>query len=126
MNKTYLSEEEVNKALIEYFSLFIDGKLEISKYMFIGADKLHIGFSLLIRDENNKLIEKKRITEEDLKAAFKNYINDSQVEYDGFKYLGGVRREGYYPGEETPYFEGVEIQTKQKEEAQKLTFTANN
>ncbi len=123
MNKTFLSEEEVNKALIDYYSLFIDGKLEVSKYIFMGADRLHIGFSLLIRDEDNKLIDKKRITEEDLTAAFKNYMKDSPVEYDGFKYLGGVRREGYYPGEEAPYFEGVEIQTKQKEVAQKLSLS---
>ena len=64
MEKMYLSEGEVNKALINYFSQFIDGKLEISKYIFMGADRLHIGFSLLVRDENKNLIEKIRITED--------------------------------------------------------------
>ena len=45
------------------------------------------------------------------------------VDLEEFKYLGGVRREGYYQGEETPYFDGIEMQTKEKEKGQKLTLT---
>ena len=123
MEKMYLSEGEVNKALINYFSQFIDGKLEISKYIFMGADRLHIGFSLLVRDENKNLIEKIRITEDKLREALIFYLNDTNKDLEEFKYLGGVRREGYYQGEETPYFDGIEMQTKEKEKGQKLTLT---
>ena len=120
MNKIFLGEGEITRAIINYFSLFIDGKLEVSKYLFMGADRVHVGFSLLVRDENNTIIQKLRITEKDLDEVFKNYLKESQNEYIEFKYIGGVRKEGYYQGEEVPYFDGIQIETRPKEIEQNL------
>lgn len=53
--------------------------------------------------------DKIKLEESDLKEVFESYVNNLGYEYNGFKYIGGVHRVGYYFDEDTPYFHGIEI-----------------
>lgn len=126
MNKTYLSEENINEELINYYSQIIDGKLRVEKYIFMGADHVHVGFSIFVKTEEHPEEKKIRVTEVDLRNALNNYLQKINKELIEYKFLTSVSREGYYPGEEQPIFEGIELETKEKEPAQKLTLSSKN
>ena len=124
MDKTYLSEEDIKQEIINYYTQIIDGELRVEKYLFMGADHVHVGFSVFVKTEEHPEETKIRVTEVDLKNVLNNYLHNKQKELVDYKFLTRVSREGYYPGEEKVYFEGIELQTKEKEPAQKLALSS--
>ena len=126
MNKTYLSEEDIKQEIINYYTQIIDGELRVEKYLFMGADHVHVGFSVIVKTEEHPEGTKIRVTEVDLKNVIRNYLHNKQQELVDYKFLTSVSREGYYPGEEQPIFEGIELETKEKEPAQKLALSSKN
>ena len=125
-DKTYLTEKDFNEEIINYYSQIIDGELRVEKYLFMGADRVHVGFSVFVKTEEHPEESKIRVTDVDIKNILNSYLKSKQKELVDYKFLTGVSREGYYQGEELPYFEGIELQTKEKKEDQTLVLSNQN
>ena len=88
-------------------------------------------YTLMFENDNFYLIEHldydgiKRdnmimLTESDLKAALNHYINFYNYELIDFKYIGGIHRVGYFFDEDTPHYDGIQLEVKTKEKLKTL------
>ena len=110
-NRIELSEEEVKSEIKKYYKKE-NVSLEVERELILESNNLILHF-YLVEKENNE--EKRRVllTQGDLKNVFENYLDGSSYDLVDFKYIGGVRKVGYFIDEETPYFSGIQLQLKE-------------
>ena len=70
-----------------------------------------------IEESNHKRIY---LNKNDLEEALSYYVNQKDCLFDSFKYVGGIRHVGYYVDEDTPYFEGIRVFLKEKNDIKKM------
>ena len=112
-NIIYLTPDEVDQAILNYY----------------GTDKV-LTEELSIKDNNPQLVFKiiervdvdgakkehvAKVSFEDLKESLSQYIDFYNYDLVDFKYMGGVRRVGYFRDSDTPYYEGIKLIVKPKE-----------
>lgn len=114
--KMKVSPDEIEYAIIDYFGSGKDYKVSVREDLYVDEKRTpQIKFYLVEHYEDlNKKIEY-LLTETDLKRALANYISAQGYELINFKYIGGVRRVGYFVDEDTAYFEGIELSVSEKE-----------
>ena len=119
-----LSEPEVFSAIEKYYAQF-DEKVKAKKNLRIVNGDLSLDFFKVqefIGKKDIKIIET-RLSEDDLRYIFEYYLKDSNYNLVDYKYIGGIRKVGYFVDEDTPYFEGIKLyikgreKTKQKKES---------
>ena len=77
--------------------------------------------NLLIQHLRNDIHKKEKImhlltdTNTQLKNALNNYVKTYNYEVIDFKYIGGVHKVGYFIEEDTPYYDGIQLNVKKKE-----------
>ena len=113
-----LTPEEVDQAIVDYFEEIKDYRVSVKEELSLHQDKLDLKFYLIEHLDHDK-IEKKLLTEEDLKNALNNYISFYNYELLDFKYIGGIHRTGYYFDKDTPHYDGIKliVKTKNKEKS---------
>ena len=114
--KMRISPDEIEYAIIDYFGSGKDFKVSVREDLYVDEKRNpQIKFYLVEHyDDINKKIEY-LLTETDLKRALANYISDRGYELNDFKYIGGVRKFGYFVDEDKAYFEGIELSVSEKE-----------
>ena len=113
-----LTPEEVDQAIVDYFEEIKDYRVSVKEELSLHQDKLDLKFYLIEHLDHDK-IEKKLLTEEDLKNALNNYISFYNYKLLDFKYIGGIHRTGYYFDKDTPHYDGIKliVKTKNKEKS---------
>lgn len=118
-----LTPDEVNQAIVGYFGdgkrYRVSSKQELSLYQ----DQLDIRFYLIehLDYDGIKRDNKIMLTEGDLKNALNHYANFYNYELIDFKYMGGIHRVGYYFDEDTPHYDGIQLEVKTKEPVKTLS-----
>ena len=54
------------------------------------------------------------LSELDIQTCLSKYANTLGYSLDNYKYMGGIRKVGYFIEKDTPYFEGVRLFFKEK------------
>ena len=113
--KIMLSPDDIEEAIIQYFGNGKDYKVSVREDLYVDDNRSpQIKFYLIEHfDEINKDIEY-LLTETDLKMSLANYISDNGYDLNDFKYVGGVRKVGYFVDEDMAYFEGIELNVSEK------------
>ena len=116
MKKLFLTEKEVYNAIIDYCKQGNDNELSVEKSIYIYDDEIILDFYLIEKVQRDKITHTSRykLTNLDLKDAFNYYLEKNNCELDTFKYVGGIRRVGYFIDEDTAHFEGIELAIKDK------------
>jgi hypothetical protein len=127
--KMTLTEEQVAEAIARCFGEGKNYNVSVSKELgtdFNGNPTIryylieHLDYEEIKRD--NRIL----LTNADIKRAIEYYLNDLNYDVIGFKYIGGVHRIGYFFDEETPYYEGVEVELREKEKPYRLIKKRDN
>ena len=113
--KIKVSPDEIEYAIIDYFGSGKDYKVSVREDLYVDEERNpQIKFYLVEHYEDiNKNIEY-LLTETDLKRALANYISDNGYQLNDFKYIGGVRKFGYFVDKDMAYFEGIELSVSEK------------
>ena len=124
-HKKLMNEVEVIGAISNHFCADKAYKVAVGRELSIEKDAPKIMFFLLEEFDigGKKIINKVYLTEGDLINALNSHFKKQNCEVEGFKYMGGIHRAGYYFDKDTPYFEGLEVYTKElnKEEDYSLS-----
>ena len=111
-----LSKSEVNKIIVDYYG---EGRPNVTaKHVLkLEDDKIDIDFYLVeeFNLKRKQRIVEKRLTENDLRVAFDDYLEGSNYKLVDYKYIGGIRRVGYFVDENKPYYEGIKLFIKGRE-----------
>lgn len=119
MDKQYkiITEKELFEIITTFYSNEDEKDIHIEKSLQIINGELSL--TLYLVKDNNKYI----ITHEDLEYVFKFYLHSCGLEYDSFRFIGNIRRPGYYIDEETPIFEGVKLSYYENNKTKKLSLS---
>lgn len=115
-NKITLTPDEVDQAIIDYFSKNREFPISVEEKLTIKNNQPDLVF-YLIEDFSDKQTERKvktRLTNVDIKRVLNDYINFYSYELIDFKYIGGIHKVGYYFDENTPHYDGIELSVKKK------------
>lgn len=100
-NKIELNSNEVKNIISDHFSKKLNTSLECDYE--VSLKDIGPAVTFFLGKDRIKLEEK------DLEEVFSSYANEQGYGYEGFKYIGGIHKVGYYFDQDTPYFEGIEI-----------------
>ncbi len=128
--KITLTPFDVDEAITRYFGNGKNYRVSVREKLstdFYGNSK--ILFYLIEHLEYNgfkKDIEY-LLTDGDLKKALSNYADSYGYDLDNFQYIGDINKPGYYFGEDTLNYEGIELKVthreKNEEDVKKLVKT---
>ena len=115
-NTLFMNSDEIKQAIVNYYG---EGKdnISVSEEVSLNEGKPEIAFYKIEHydlDGIKKDIET-RLTEGDLKNVFNDMLKSTNYEVTDFRYIGGIHRVGYYFDHDTPYFEGIKMNVKEKE-----------
>ncbi len=116
-DKIELSKDEVLDLITSYYGE--DKEYDVTTRMDLSLEKDQINIKFSIVENFDGITNIIRLTEGDLENVFKDYLSNTNYDFVDFKYVGGIRRVGYFVDENTPYFEGIEIRVKPKEKVLK-------
>ncbi|MBQ3307300.1 MAG: hypothetical protein IJG68_03800 [Bacilli bacterium] len=121
-NVFFMNPDEVNQAIINFYSEGKDYKVTVETELLLN-DEPEITFYRIdhYNDDGIKKDVATKLTDADLKYIFNNMLKQTNYEVQDFKYIGGVHRVGYYFDQDTPYFEGIKIEVKEKELSKQKT-----
>jgi len=122
--KFILKEPDILNAIISYLGMSKEYEVSAKKELNYTDGNLSIGFYLIEKYDN--IQRETRLTNSDLIAALNNYLKDTDYTLINFKYVGGIHRVGYYHDEDTPYFEGIELEVEEKQKKLKKRREQNN
>ena len=77
------------------------------------APKLEKGMVIVLSGDLGS--GKTKLTEGDLRKAFDFYVEDLDYEVIDFKYLDGIHKVGNHFDQDTPHYEGVQLEVIKKE-----------
>ncbi len=116
-NTITLTPDEVNQAIIEYFGSKKNYRISVKEQVYIdfyGQQQINFYLTEHLDYDGIKKDIKCMLTEGDIKNALSAYVDFYSYELIDFKYIGGIHRTGYYFDEDTPYYEGIKLNVKQK------------
>ena len=116
-NKKDLSVDEVHEAIAGYYGEGKSYQVEATHELSLSNNHLDIHFFLLETFDVNGIehTTKTMLTEGDLKNVFQDYAEKADYDLVNFKYIGGIRKVGYFVDEDTPHFDGIELSVKPRE-----------
>lgn len=117
VKKIILNPDEVKKTIVEYFGRDKEYLISCKEKLTVNGDTPDMVFYLiehLIIDGNKRDIST-RLTNGDLMHALDDYAKHYGYELTDFKYIGGIHHVGYYFDENTPYYNGIEMEVKKKD-----------
>ena len=118
----YFSETRVLGIISNYFCSGKQYKTMPYKKLYLENGEPKVRF--YIREEYAKGIQHDNpLTEHDLISALNDYLKKFNCEVDHFEYVGGVHHVGYYYDEDTPYFEGLNVYTKDLEKSNEYSLS---
>ena len=134
MNQVFLTKKQVIELIKEYFHKHGDKDVEVNIILELSSNTSGIGtyekteddiiitFEVTKTEEINNTIIKTicNLQLEDLNEIFKSYEHQEGFEYDSFLYVGGIRHVGYFVDEDTPIFEGILLNYREKSLKKKL------
>lgn len=115
-----LFPDDIDEALIGYFGKGKNYRVSVQNELSVENKQPKMVYYLIEHVDNGEI--QTRLTYGDLLNAFNDYVGFYGYEVDNFKYIGGVRNVGYFVDEDTPYFEGIELHVKEKEQGKKLSY----
>lgn len=121
-NVFFMNPDEVNQAIMNFYSEGKDYKVTVETELLLNGEP-EITFYRIdhYNDDGIKKDVATKLTDSDLKNIFNNMLKQTNYEVQDFKYIGGVHRVGYYFDQDTPYFEGIKIEVKEKELSKQKT-----
>lgn len=110
-----LTEEELINTIEKYYDTFLDGLVGATKSMKLNDDHsdIELNFYIVLCDGYGETTEI-LLSREELTRVLNYYLIATNYEVDHFKYLGGIRRVGYFTDEDTPILEGIRIYAVEK------------
>lgn len=121
-NTITLTPDEVDQAIIEYFGSGKSYRISVKEKVYLdfhGQQQIsfylteHLDYDGIKKDIGYML------TEDCIKNALSAYVEFYGYELVDFKYVGGIHKVGYYFDEDTPYYEGIMLNVKQKDVSNK-------
>ena len=113
--------------LSDYFSKKNDKKIDVKMDLTLEykkIDNIDNYYDSIIKSDFFYVEESKHertyLNKNDLEEALSYYVNQKDCLFDSFKYVGGIRHVGYYVDEDTPYFEGIRVFLKEKNDIKKM------
>lgn len=122
--KIILKEPDILIAIISYFGKSKEYEVSAKKKLSYTDGHLNIGFYLIEKYDNTE--REIRLTNSDLTDVLNNYLKGTNYTLINFKYVGGIHRVGLYLDEDTPYFEGIELEVEEKQKKLKKRREQNN
>ncbi len=121
-NKLFLTPGEIEGAIIDYYG---DNNFNTSAKYSLGLNnnKPEVTFYRVehLKSKDREEFIDIRLDNKDLMNVFNRYLEDTDYEVDNFKYAGGVHMHGLFIEENTPVFEGIELNLKEKEKNKTLS-----
>ncbi len=126
-NVVELTSKEVDKAIIDYSSKNHNHKVTVKEELSLVNGKLKIDFYSIkhIDYYGTKKDIITHLTEDDLKDCLNDYMGNYNYEVTDFKYIGGIHKTGYFIDENTPHYDGIQIQVKEKKKSKSLKIDNN-
>ena len=115
-NNIYLTPDEVEQALIDYFGFEKNYRVSVKEELTIANGKPQIIFYII--EHINNIDNSIRLIEGDLKNALEEYISFYGYELISFQYIGGIHH--FYYDEDKPFYEGIKLNVKEKKKDQTL------
>ena len=112
----YLTQDEVDQAIIEYFSSRKNYRISVKEKLTIDNGEPSIAFYII--EPDGKMT---RLTKGDLNNALEESISIYNYELIDFEYMGGINHVGYHFDENTPYYDGIRLIVKEKKKDNSLT-----
>ena len=121
--KIELTPDEVDEAIVRYFGDGKNYRVSSERELSLYNDQIDLRFYLIehLDYDGIKRDNKIMLTENDLKTALDHYINFHNYELIDFKYIGGIHRIGYYFDEDTPHYDGIQLEVKTREKIKTLS-----
>lgn len=119
--KIDLTPTEVDQAILEYYDIDKDSRVSVEEELEIVDNHPDIKFYIIEHIDYKDIQKdiKTPLQEEDIKKALNDYISTYNYELIDFKYIGGIHRVGYFFDEDTPHYDGIELNVKKKEKTLK-------
>ncbi len=113
-SKIVLTPNEVEEAIFNYFGSDKNYRVSVNEELTIENDQPKIMYFLIEHLEYDGIKKEVQtlLTNGDIRNALDYYINFYNYKLIDFKYIGGIHRVGYYVDEDTPYYEGIELNVK--------------
>ncbi len=111
-SKVIITEADIYKLIINYYGENRKDKIDAKKEIGISNNQIDLHF-FLVEHIGEKDINT-MLTEGDLSNVFRDYLEFYGRDLIDFKYIGNIRRVGYFTDEERPVFQGIELNTRQK------------
>ncbi len=118
MENKKISKEEFLDIMSNYISNIANRNLAVE--MELGVEYGAISMSPLIKlyvKEINRVIY---LHENNINTALNEYADNLGYTLYDYKFIGGVRRMGIFVDEDTPYFDGIDLQLIKKNSVLKL------
>lgn len=120
-----LTPEKVIQAIVEYFGEGKNYRVSAKEEISLCQDQIIIKFYLIehLKLDGIKKDMEMLLTEEDLRTALNHYISFYDYDLLDFKYIGGIHKVGYYFDEDTPHYDGIQLEVKKRESVKSLSKT---
>ena len=124
-NKVFLSPEDVDMAILRYCLPSSNFSISIFNKLTINNNQPEISYYVTESMNVDGVMKRKEkcLTHDELTEIFSDFVGDLNYDLVNFKYCGGIHRVGYYIDEPTPYFEGIELNVKEKNKNKVLSKT---
>ena len=116
-SKVLLTEEDIYKLIVSYYGKGRKDIVDAKKEMGISDHQIDLHFYLIEYFEGKEFDT--MLTEGDLSNVFSDYLDPYGKDLVDFKYMGNIRRVGYFTDEDKPIFQGVQLNTKEKVKTRK-------
>ena len=115
--KIDLTPSEVEQAILEYYDIDKDDHVRVEEELTIKDGHPDIKFSIIEHIDYIDIDKdlKTYLEEDNLSNALNEYISTYNYELINFKYIGGIHRVGYFFDEDTPHYDGIQLNVKKKE-----------
>ena len=124
-NKIFLFPEDIDTVIINHYGHDANCSVSVREELSINNNSPDIAYYLIKRMNHDGVMRKseRRLTLDELNDVFREFVDDLNYDLVNFKYRGGIHRVGYYFDEPTPYFEGIELNVKEKNKNKVLSKT---
>ena len=121
--KIELTPDEVDGAIVRYFGEGKNYRVSSERELSLYNDQIDLRFYLIehLDYDGIKRDNKIMLTESDLKTVLNHYVNFYNYELIDFKYIVGIHRVGYYFDEDTPHYDGIQLEVKPREKIKTLS-----
>ena len=108
-----LVPEELEQAIIDYFSEGVDYDFSVKDELYVEDDEVKLRFCLIGDLGEDKKV-KTILTDTDISNALKQFLDEFHLYLISYYFIGGMYKEGYRFDENTHLYDGLNLTVKEK------------